>query len=665
MRYIIYILLFSFTVEAQLPAVMQQAEKTTRIRRLDTLITPPSQGGGGNPTGTWLTNELLPVTHEWILADYHTVQYEAAALFDSVLNTTATFTSNIWASPPYEVIPNTGLNEQIIIIDLQGRCKIDSIWIRDVAGVTPIQIWTAKENIFDVDSVTQINLSLYLAWRKVPIGDTLRYVMLRHPLGSVNGIGEVAVYGSRIDAIPEPSGYVVNKKVKDQWGVTTHDYDHVESLDSAGIQNIYDANFFNISRTYVESVKTWNQKTLNLIKSGAAAGAFDINQLEKFADKGGELLLSFVGTPDTFTNSFPAAAYDGVPMFYWDENLTGNENRARQFDPENWQPLRDMMMQVASYIHENNLDTVAIIQLFNELDKTWQTGYHRLNPFMVAAAYSVFWDGHEGQFGYGIKDSFPEIRVAWMAQAYNNVGYMKMAKQWFETFRSDSVFCADMISVNSYCTNKLGFQWSANAHAIPPENTEWLHEIERTCEFSHSMGLPCILSEFGADATAIDWNLNRVFIDDSVDVALHELIDNQGDSLAGWLYDNVFWPEWDSIILYRQANYNARYMLTASEYADYLMIYHMRDNFEPPWDNQSTYSSTGIAFRVDRIARGNIQLKPSGELLKSLFESLGEYSLISTDVNGSTWTQTYRNDLGQEKQVQWTTDVNSQPQILE
>jgi hypothetical protein len=621
-----------------------------------------------DPPPPVLTEGQLRLSHKMVLSNAPTVPVQSKFLFDGITNTNDVFSGG-FISMSYELIDGTGLTGHTLIIDLHGKCYVEALKIKDGTGSPTVDIWIGKKNMFELDSITRVNLDTYLGTKTVTIDDTIRYIILNRS-AIITGINEIQAFGVRIDTVEEFHPELPNVPVKQAWSINTHDYDHRESVDSV-FRNIFDINPFAGSRTYVEMNKTIN--TDNSLNKFGAVGALEIDQIQKFQARGGKLMISPIKNLNQFTSTYPTHTPIGEePYMYWDTTLTTRQNKELQTNPATWDTMRAIYVRMAEWIVEqpNRLDTVVIFSPWNEWDKTWWTTYHNLTPHAAAAALSMVYDGHEGQYGNGIKDVAPEMIVAGPALAFNNPGYVKMMRDWFYHNRSDSLFPADMICFNSYCNNRSGFQHDPNAYSIPPEGTEWLESIEEMAALGASLGIPVVNTETGADAALAPWNLNRVYISEETDSIFSYHIDGSGDS-AEYIHDSIVWPMFDSLLLARQANYNLRYLLTGAQYAKTIYLYHIRDNnfsdtYLSQWVNAATYSSSGIAWRVDAsVALGNLLLKPSGELVTEFYNELKDYTLTNTTVVGETWTQTYTNSEGGTKQVQWTSDWDSRPVILE
>ncbi len=680
------------------------------VKKMDSVVSPPGGGNSGSTGDVYYAgipnlptnSSKLSVNYSMFLSDYHAEPQQSEALFDGDISTHPAYDNTEYINPGYESIPTTGLTGQCLILDLQGEFLLDSVRILDGSGVGFVGVYTCPEFIFEPDSLVAVSLSEYNSWIEINVQDTARYLIFNNPTGTVNGIGEIEIWGEQLTFEELSDRPVIKKPIEDVWGFTTHDYDHVPSVDSLGLYNIADINFTKIWRTYVETNKTFD--TLNILDTintqTEEAGGLDNNQIELIQAKGGKLFLSFVNTLDSYMATYPSAAQgqsfsQDLPIYEWIDTISDSANEMNQYNPESWGAIRDIYVQVAKYLQLNGYAEDVVLQPLNELDAAWKPDYVRLNAFQIAALWSMLWDGHEGNYGTGIKDVAPDLRLSSLVQAYNNQGYTRRQVLWFQYFRADHNVCWDLLAVNTYCTTKNGFQWAADQQAQPPENTFWIQEIKRQSNYAYSLGKEFMVSEFMADATFHPINKNRVKADnDSViqadwdymaaTINTDNIVHPAGKAYNEYnplyhaniyAWDSVFLPKYDSLIHHLAGAWNSRMFLMITPWVDYATGFNIRDQKDlsvgSPYVNRDTYSSSGIAYnRAYELewpdSRGNLRLKPWGEWFKNeLYEQLDGFQMTSFDfANDTLYTVDFVKD-GHTKTVYWNpSDNHSRPRLF-
>jgi len=595
-----------------------------------------------------------------LLADHPIISHKKSRLVDGVLKQNTEFPADAKAVSKEEAIPNTGLTGQYVVVDFKGEVQLSEVCVYDTYGEPYLKIWGGP-SIFDLKPIADFQLTAYLDWKKAQSNQRVRYLVLNNPNGAINGIGEIEVFGKYIsrDKVAEPRE-VERKKVKDVWGINTHDYDHIASSSDPKLANIADINPLKNERTYVEFHKNVNRGIVNFKSAGpGAATEQDVNEMRS---RGGVLMFSLVGNLKEIEASYPSSfsAKGDLPWVKWDPELSNEKNREQLFKPESYQMMLDYMLVMARHFKADR--DILILQWANEYDKIWKSEYHRMNPFMMAAMYSALYDGHEGQMGKGVKNVADDYRIAWMSQAYHSTDYMRLAKLWFEEFRKDGQFCADIIATNAYCNNRDGIQHTPNSHAIPPENSSWIEKVKKVSEFAHRNNMAFALTEFGADHNGVSVNSVVLNEEERKDAQrVKDIADWQGKRKV---YQEEYYPKWKDQLLQRQAAWDLRYFLEATPHAEYLFKYHIRD-LGQEGTNTGTYSTCGIAFDRREIERGQLELKPNGIALKNFIEQLGDYYFVKREQQGEHITMTFENDAGDTKRVKWTTAAASMPRIVD
>lgn len=614
-----------------------------------------------------MKTEKLLLTEDNILADHHEIVNMGGMLFNGEMmeNTPFPWKGGI-AVPKEVVLPGTKITGQLLVIDLKGKVRVDEIKVMDTHGQPTLTIYTAAENIFEPKHITDLLLDWYGGFKVVPVGEEVRYILLNNPKGAITGIGEVEVWGEYIEQDKEvvyPP--FTGKKVKDVIGVTSHDYDHVRSSDAPHLANIKDINPTLNWRLYCEINKNVKADgTINL--TNPAPGGLTIQDAIDAKERGGITMLSPVQNIKLFMDSYADAVPQrtNLPFFVWDKTKSWEENREAMYDPQNYSEIRDIFVEIVRQLKDKAPESIphVILQFINELDKKWFWGHHYMNAFQVAAMHSMIWDAHQGKYGIGIKDICPELKVAWLSQAYNNPGYTKLANLWFKHHRTDGIFCADVICSNSYCNSASGTQHAAGAYGIPPENTFWEERLNDFFQFSRSIGREFALTEFGFD---VNGTCKNTVVVEGMREDLKAA--NTFPTWNDWAkdYEANFWPKYRDQLLERQAQWDLRSMLIAMKYCDFAFIYHIRDNAAEGSQVSGTYSSCGLCFnRLDQ-ERGQLELKPSGIAIKNLVDTLGEYVPVSAAQSDGYITYYFESPEGKtDRFISWQSKEDSMPQIF-
>ncbi len=619
----------------------------------------------GAATFSLAAQKKIIITDDMIWADHAQVKMQAPVLFDGKMLENTGFWFDERAVPDEVVIPNTELRGQILIVDLKGKVDVQKVRVFDTYGVDDKLDIYCSDEFFKPKKVATEPLDGYNGWREVDVNQIARYLYFGAPKGGLSGFGELEIIGQYLEKDPEPQSVepFTGKTLAETWGINTHDYSHAPDQPEVGLYNTQSVNPMRNERTYAEYHKNYNNQVIKgepLFADKNWAGSVRPNHAKRIANKNGTLMFSMVGNLPKFMDTYPKEFQHrgDLPWIYWDENLSFEDNRKRMYDPQTWAPLRDEMVKIAEALKE--YDQTVILQAFNEYDKLWRGLEHRLNPFMVAAAQSMMWDGHEGKFGKGIKDVSPKMKLAWISTAYNNLAYVKMANEWFKANRIDGEFCADLIATNSYCNNQGGLQHRTGSHGIPPEDSEWLRKTKQFYEYSQRMGKEFALTEFGYDHSGV--SKNSVVLKDE---AFQDDREKFGESRQQTtFYDDTFWPKWKDELLQQQAAWDVRAYLTATPYTHFLFKYHIRDEGEMGSRICGVYSSCGIAENHGYAFRKGLSLKPNGLALKKIIDEVGDFVPYKQTENNGLHRLYLKKD-GTEKIIEWREDWDSMPKIVD
>jgi hypothetical protein len=145
---------------------------------------------------------------------------------------------------------------------------------------------------------------------------------------------------------------------------------------------------------------------------------------------------------------------------------------------------------------------VKYVEIWNEPNQWWNGPLAKFSPFEYAAMLSACYDGHESTLGsnMGAKNADSTIKVVFGGLAGLNVDYFRSADLWSKMYRKDQKLPADVLNVHHYCNNK-GEQKVANAHALPPEECDFLPLLRKTAKDlkRYFPGKELWLSEYGYD----------------------------------------------------------------------------------------------------------------------------------------------------------------------
>lgn len=604
----------------------------------------------------------MNIDERYVMSDIPTTKTQAVNLFDN--NTATSFGTGVGEIEvrPWPVISGTEITGSLMTLDFGGTVHIDSIRVFDGSAQPTFNVYTGTD-FYTPEFQESLFLDAYQAWRTVVINKEMNYFHLQS-LENLYGFNELEFYGYRIDTVEVPSFEIHHKPIDSLLWVTYNDYDHFDDYNPEGdTLNQFNANPIPSVRVYTEGGKSFSDTTFT---PDGAPGSFDLQMVEDYAGRGGMTMFVWHDEIPAMTNKWPKAIRDAVgyplPNFPYDSTATLEQNKINMEDPAKWMPFVELMLKPIRYLVENGADEHVIWQIFNEMAGLWKTYLIFLTPEAVAACYSAFWDGHEGEYGEGIKDIAPKIQVAWMAQAYNNVGYLKRAKLYFEKIRSDNEFCADIICVNTYPNSTGGLQHADGSHAIPPEGTYWVEDIAVTSAFAHSLGKLFYVTESGIGSSGRTDNNNSVYIEAAW--AAYDSIMPLYPENQQYAYEEIFWPIWGDSLYYYQSAWIQRLVLEALPYVDGFAIYNYRDVWPGLWNTSSYHADAGLLIWVEGLPDGieNYYPKPSAIDIKNFRETLTGYRWISREQVGDEITTTLSNGVD-EKVVTWTTAPNSKPEI--
>lgn len=605
----------------------------------------------------------LNISNHQVISHHPALHLEAGPLFNNDEKDTVDFPWKGKIAVPTETnIPEADVPGQLFIIDLEGLVNLDKIRVLDTNGTRKLKLHIGEDMLTPIE-VASLTLDGYMTWQEVIVNQSTRFVFVSNPDSAIGGINEIEIYGEYIEKdSPLQFEPFTGKKIRDSWGVTTHDYDHVPSVPEKNLYNIADINPTKVWRTYWEIHK--NGDFGKILKfDNIKPGGIKRQDIEDAKANGVKLMISPVQNLPFFTESYPKNVQNrnDLPFYKWNPNLTYEENRELMYLPESYADFRDVMLQLGDFL-KDDAETV-IIQYLNELDKTWRSEYHYMNACMVAAMYSMLWDGHEGRFGKGLKDINPNFKIAWLSQAYNNIGYTRLAMAWFKKYRSDGEFCADIICTNSYCNNQGGLQHVDGSHGIPPEGSHWMTQVKRFYQLCRSIGKEFAITEFGYDSAGISKQTVMINAEQAADREYYKRLKTWQEQEE--YYNKVYWPKWKEQLLKQHAHWGMRSFLEASPYCHYLFMYHIRDNQAEGYSSTGTYTSCGISFDRRAEERGTLENKPLGNMIARFMNELGDYKFYHEVIEAGIKSMYCKNDEGKVKAVQWHLNWEGAPEIID
>jgi len=161
----------------------------------------------------------------------------------------------------------------------------------------------------------------------------------------------------------------------------------------------------------------------------------------------------------------------------------------------------DSNLQLASNQPRNSgLNTLTGLEIFNEVDGTWNGGRNGFfAPYEYAAMLSAAYDGHCSTMGplMGGKNADPTFPIIHSGLAGLELApdYFEAVRLWSISFRKDKQFPADVLNVHTYCRNPAG------TIGVAPESCNIYNDLLRLCTYrdTYLPTLPIWLSEFGYD----------------------------------------------------------------------------------------------------------------------------------------------------------------------
>ena len=188
-------------------------------------------------------------------------------------------------------------------------------------------------------------------------------------------------------------------------------------------------------------------------------------------------------------------------------------------DPASYKLMADYSFQyVARYGHKkvpdnllrtteaapkkSGLGLIRYYENWNEGNRWWDDPAGHFTPYQFSAFCSASYDGHMGTMGpgFGVKAADPNIKFSLGGLAELALSYVQAMKLWSDYHRNGS-FPADVINVHHYC-NTMGKQHSKEeAHGISPEEDGLKEKLEKMVKWRNE-NLPDVelwLTEFGWD----------------------------------------------------------------------------------------------------------------------------------------------------------------------
>ena len=288
-------------------------------------------------------------------------------------------------------------------------------------------------------------------------------------------------------------------------------------------------------------------------------------------------------------------------------------------DPASYKIMADYSFQfVARYGHtkvpDNMLRTteaapkksgMGLIRYFenwNEGNRWWDDPAGHFTPYQFAAFSSASYDGHMGTLGpgFGVKGADPNIRYSLGGFAELALSYVQAMKLWSDYYRNGS-FPAEVINVHHYC-NTMGKQHSKEeAHGISPEEDRLKEKLEKMVKWRNE-NLPDIelwLTEFGWDTADEDTYISAAWG--------HKQYPNgitMEEIQAQWLIRTY--------LIGSAAGFERLQMFLANDLRDYKGVYGksgfitIDDEYKPSWYYTKTLKTalTGMLFH-DEYTSGN------------------------------------------------------------
>ncbi|GGA88757.1 hypothetical protein [Puia dinghuensis] len=514
-----------------------------------------------------------------------------------------------------------------IVIDLGATGRLTDAWLYDRSN-SPDSVWLYVGDMLHWKlkaAFTAISYFESSRWRRVPLDDSSRYVMIRFS-SYKTAITEMVLYGCAGGAGAQPPSAAppsaaspsaapkdppfTRKAMKEFLGV--NDY---SAVDAKWLKPFYYSRMYSFAVDFDrDTINRYPDVQYNMTHFG-----YWDNSIHDY----------HYGTEDNVKQNHHVVWYtmQGLPLWMAKDEKDKKGRPVTQWgmdpeDPRSYVRHSAMMWTLAAWFGHTKRDTNLLsldhrprtagrgtMQLYengNEEDAFW-TGERYCDPMDYFAQSSADYDGAEGALGArcGIHNADSSSALITSGLISLDTNRIRVYKFLCNTLRKDKAFIW-----------KGGVQYhhysSDGRHGISPEEDSLRWRLAKVKSFTDRLepGIPCILGENGYDKS-------------------------QRTRQATPLLPGLSPEECQAVFILRSIN------ATAFSGFDSYILYWFKDN--NPADDANVYLTSGV---VRQMPDGSIQPYPSWFYISTLENRLGNYrpdQIVSE--KGNVWVYKYRNVL--------------------
>jgi hypothetical protein len=383
-------------------------------------------------------------------------------------------------------------------IDLGSECQVDKVFFYNETGSNPIEMSTGKPFAWKTRSVS---VGGYQTWFEVPVGERTRW--LRLTLTKPTSLPEIAVYGTRLQAIAKPKPVLKRRPLPtiDQLiGTNAFIDDPIDTIAPVG----------GIVREY----HPWGWDVegkdglVRFQPSGAAGGnAWFFDDFYRKLNAAGATVSPVVwqapnGLFDLKSKEAKPIAPGADP-----EDPASYRRHAEHFFQYaaryGSRKVEDGRLSLApGQPRVSGLGVLRYLENWNEPDKTWEGREGRFDPYELAAMSSADYDGNRGALGRnaGIKNADQSMKLVLGGLAGLDLDMIRAIKVWADTHRGGD-FPADVLNLHHYSSTAGEQGWKPDTKALSPEEDHLRERLERFADW-RDRNVPdreVWITEFGYD----------------------------------------------------------------------------------------------------------------------------------------------------------------------
>ena len=503
-----------------------------------------------------------------------------------------------------------------IVVDLQTTYRLSAAYLYDRSNSRD-SVWIYTGDMLhwkQKAAFTTIDVLETGGWRKFPLEDSSRYLMIRFS-SPKTAITEMVLYGCT-DSLPPPPPVrspsdppFAHKTMKEFLGV--NDYSGI--IDPKWLKPFYYSRLYSFAVDFDrDTLHQYPDVRYNMMHFGFWNSGIDNYYYwpeENVKQNHHQVWYTMQGQPLWMAKN--EQDKKGRPVTRWgmdpEDAMSYGRHAGMMWHLAAWFGHQKQDTELLSLDHSPKLAARGTMRLYengNEEDATW-VGERYCNPMAYFAQSNADYDGAEGALGKrcGLvhADSGSALITSGMIELDTN--RVKVYKFLCSTLRKDGAFIwKGGIQYHHYCTDYK--------HGITPEEDSLRWRLARVKAFTEraAPGVPCILGENGFDKS-------------------------QSTRQSTPLLPGLSKEESQAVFLLRSMN------ATAFSGFDAYILYWLRDA-KPP-DDPGLYLTSGV---VREMPDGSIHPYPSWFYISAFESRLADYTpdrIVSE--KGPVWVYKYRN----------------------